>query len=143
MQSVARKSETCLATTAKTGRNAMAKKKPAKTTKAVKPKADDPFKQYVILDAATMKTPPGRFLFVPIDTEDTANRMCWAIALGAYADALNVFGRKKHAMNVVQLAAEMANDTKMKHPELFRKASEGQNARNRKTNAGKPRADSH
>ena len=103
----------------------MAKKKPAKATKQ---KADDPFKQYVILNAATMKTPPGRFLFVPVDTEDTANRMCWAIALGAYADALNVFGRKKHAMKVVQLAAEMANDTKVKHPELFRKVSEGPNA---------------
>lgn len=94
----------------------------------MKPKYDDPFKQYVILNPETMKTPPGRFLFIPVDTEDIANRMCWAIALGAYADALNVFGRKKHAMKVVQLAAEMANDTKMKHPKLFRKVAEGPNA---------------
>lgn len=105
----------------------MAKKKSEKVKKA-KPKIDDPFKQYVILDARTMKTPPGRFLFLPVDTEDMANRMCWAIGLAAYADALSVFGRKKHAMNIVQLAAEMANDTKVKHPELFRKVSEGQNA---------------
>jgi len=102
-----------------------------------KSKMDDPFRQYVILNAATMKTPPGRFLFVPVDTEDTANRMCWAIGLAAYADALKVFGRNKYAIKVVELAAEMANDTKMKHPELFTKIAEGPNAR--KTNVKRSR----
>lgn len=91
-----------------------------------KTKIDDPFRQYVILDAETMKTPPGRFLFVPIDTEDTGNRMCWSIGLAAYADALRCFGRRKQALAVVRLAAEMANDTKMNHPELFRKVGRGQ-----------------
>ena len=101
----------------------------AKKAKKAKTKAnrDDPFKQYVILSAETMKTPPGRFLFVPVDTQDLVNRMCWAIGLSAYADALKCFGRGKEAISVVQLAAEMANDVKAKHPELFRK--ENQNAK--------------
>lgn len=110
----------------KVKRKDMAKKNAEK--KKAKPKIDDPLKQYVILNARTMKTPPGRFLFVPVDTEDTANRMCWAIGLAAYADALKVFGRGKYAMKVVELAAEIVNDTKMKHPELFRKVAEGPNA---------------
>ena len=74
-----------------------------------------------------MKTPPGRFVVIPVDTEDIANRMCWAIGLSAYSDALKLFGRKKQAMAVVTVAAEMATDTKMKHPELFCK-KEGPNA---------------
>jgi hypothetical protein len=90
-------------------------------------KKDDPLKQYIVLDPTTMKTPPGRFIVVPIDTEDVANRMCWAIGLSAYADALKVFGRNKHALSVVGIAAEMATDTKVKHPELFQKEkSEGE-----------------
>lgn len=93
----------------------------AKAKKAQKQKADDPLKQYVILDAATMKTPPGRFLFVPVDTEDHTNRMCIALGLAAYADALKVFGRKRQAIAVVTVAAEMANAVKRDHPELFRR----------------------
>ena len=92
----------------------------AKTRKPQKPRVDDPLKQYIILDAATMKTPPGRFLFVPVDTEDHTNRMCLSIGLAAYADALKVFGRKRQAMAVVTVAAEMANAVKREHPELFR-----------------------
>lgn len=93
----------------------------AKTRKPQKPRVDDPLRQYVILDPATMKTPPGRFLFVPVDTEDHTNRMCLSIGLAAYADALKVFGRKRQAMAVVTVAAEMANAVKREHPELFRK----------------------
>jgi hypothetical protein len=101
----------------------------AKTRKPRKPRVDDPLRQYVILDAATMKTPPGRFLFVPVDTEDHTNRMCLSIGLAAYADALKVFGRKRQAMAVVTVAAEMANAVKREHPELFR-GKEGSNANN-------------
>jgi len=110
----------------------MAKKK----AKNPKLKADDPLKQYVILDPSDMKTPPGRFLFVPVDTKDTANRICWAIGIAAYADALKCFGRDKEAVSVVRLAAEMVNDTKMKHPELFNKVAGGPYADN--TRSGKP-----
>lgn len=92
-----------------------------------KRQVDDPLRQYVILDPATMKTPPGRFMFVPIDTEDHANRMCLAIGLAAYADALRMFGRNRQSMAVVSLAAEMANAVKEKHPELFR-GKEAKNA---------------
>lgn len=99
---------------------AKAKEKPKENPKATKArKLDDPLKQYVILDPKTMKTPPGRWLFLPIDTDDMANRMCLSIALASYADALNVLGRKKQAMAVVAVAAEMVTDIKMKHPELF------------------------
>lgn len=101
----------------------------AKTRKPQKPRVDDPLKQYVILDTATMKTPPGRFLFVPVDTEDHTNRMCLSIGLAAYADALKVFGRKRQAMAVVTVAAEMANAVKREHPELFR-GKEKPNANN-------------
>lgn len=103
------------------------KPKAAKAAKARKP--DDPLKQYVILDPKTMKTPPGRWLFLPIDTDDMANRMCLSIALASYADALKVFGRKKQAMAVVTVAAEMATDTKTKHPELFCKEDQDDAAR--------------
>ena len=92
----------------------------AKTRKPLKPRIDDPLKQYIILDSATMKTPPGRFLFVPVDTKDHTNRMCLAIGLAAYADALKMFGRKRQAVAVVTVAAEMANAVKREHPELFR-----------------------
>lgn len=90
-------------------------------------KSDDPLKQYIVLDPATMKTPPGRFVVIPADTEDITNRMCWAIGLSAYADALKVFGRNKHAYSVAKLAADMATNAKVQHPELFRK--EKQNVR--------------
>lgn len=90
-----------------------------KSSQKLKVKPDDPLKQYVILNAATMKTPPGRFLFVPVDTEDSTNRMCWAIGLAAYADALQMFGRKKEAKSVIAVAAEMATAVKEKHPNLF------------------------
>ena len=97
----------------------MAKKNAEK--KKAKLKIDDPLKQYVILDARTMKTPPGRFIFLPIDTEDVTNRMCLSVGLAAYADALKMFGRKKQAMSVVGVAAEMANDIRLKHPECFQR----------------------
>jgi hypothetical protein len=84
-------------------------------------KRDDPLKQYIVLDPATMKMPSGRFVVIPVDTEDITNRMCWAIGLSAYADALEVFGRKKQACLVVELAADMATNAKSQHPELFRK----------------------
>ena len=106
--------------------------------KIAKKKPDDPLKQYVILDPKTMKTPPGRFLFIPLDTDDPANRMCWAIALASYADALKVFGRDKQAFAVVALAAEMANDTKAKHPELFKKP-EVKNAKGQKPGRDSPK----
>jgi hypothetical protein len=99
----------------------------AKAGKPRNQRVDDPLRQYIILDPATMKTPPGRFMFVPIDTEDHANRMCIAIGLAAYADALKVFGRNRQSMAVVSLAAEMANAVKEKHPELFR-GKESKNA---------------
>lgn len=89
-----------------------------------KRQVDDPLRQYVILNPATMKTPPGRFLFVPVDTEDHTNRMCLAIGLAAYADALKMFGRKRQAVAVVTVAAEMANAVKREHPELFREKGE-------------------
>lgn len=92
-----------------------------------KRQVDDPLRQYVILNPATMKTPPGRFLFVPVDTEDHTNRMCLAIGLAAYADALKVFGRNRQSMAVVNVAAEMANAVKKGHPELFRRKG-GRNA---------------
>ena len=107
-----------------------------KSAKNPKPKADDPLKQYVILDPENMKTPFGRFLFIPIDTKDTANRTCWAIGLAAYADALKCFGRNNEAVSVVRLAAEMVNDIKMKHPELFNKVAGGPYANNKRS--GKP-----
>lgn len=113
------------------------KKIGARTMEKKIQKIDDPLKQYVILDPKDMKTPPGRWVFVPVDTEDTANRMCWAIALAAYADALSVFGRKKQAMSVMQLAAEMANDTKIKHPELFIK-QEKQDAKGKRSSKASP-----
>lgn len=91
-------------------------------------KPDDPLKQYIVIDPATMKTPPGRFVVIPAETEDITNRMCWAIGLSAYADALKVFGRNKQAYSVAKLAAEMATNVKIQHPELFRK--EKQNVRN-------------
>lgn len=103
-----------------------------------KRQVDDPLRQYVILDPATMKTPPGRFMFVPIDTEDHANRMCIAIGLAAYADALKVFGRNRQSMAVVSLAAEIANAVKKKHPELFRE-KESKNADFGKARKARPR----
>ena len=116
----------------------MAKQKAKEKPKAIKArKPDDPLRQYVILDPKTMKTPPGRWLFLPIDTDDMANRMCLSIALASYADALKVFGRKKQAMAVVTVAAEMATDTKTKHPELFCK-KEGQDAKGNGTGEAGP-----
>lgn len=93
-----------------------------KKKKRPRQKIDDPLKQYVIL-TANMKTPPGRFLFVPVDTKDLTNKMCLAIGLAAYADALKVFGRKKQAMSVVTVAAEMANSVKRSRPEMFKQQS--------------------
>jgi len=48
-----------------------------------------------------------------------------------------VFGRKKQAMAVVTVAAEMATDTKTKHPELFCK-KEGQDAKGNGTGEAGP-----